>query len=95
MADLKFVSSRGGAPPVSLSEAMEQGLAPDGGLYVPSQFPTVDRHALAPAASLPRIARASLAGFFQPSQRPAKTNGESSFIPIEYGILPPTTFFHS
>jgi len=65
MADLKFVSSRGGAPPVSLSEAMEQGLAPDGGLYVPSQFPTVDRHALAPAASLPRIARASLAGFFQ------------------------------
>jgi hypothetical protein len=27
--------------------------------------------------------------------RPANTNGESSFIPIAYGIFPPTTFFHS
>jgi threonine synthase len=32
---LPFVSTRGG-PPVSLSEALERGLAPDGGLYVPT-----------------------------------------------------------
>jgi hypothetical protein len=37
----------------------------------------------------------SVAGSFQPSHRPAKTKGASSFIAIEYGILPPTTFFHS
>ena len=30
-------------------------------------------------------------GSFQPSQSPANTNGESSFIPIAYGILPPVT----
>jgi hypothetical protein len=32
-------------------------------------------------------------GFCQPSQRPAKTIGEPSFISIEYGIFPPITFF--
>ena len=42
MAELKFVSSRGGAPPVDLSEAISQGLAPDGGLYVPTRLPAVD-----------------------------------------------------
>jgi hypothetical protein len=35
------------------------------------------------------------AGSFHPSHNPANTNGESSFILIEYGILPPGTFFHS
>ncbi len=37
MTELRFVSSRGGATPVSLSQAMAQGLAPDGGLYIPTQ----------------------------------------------------------
>jgi hypothetical protein len=36
-----------------------------------------------------------VAGSFHPSHNPAKTNGESSFMLIEYGILPPGTFFHS
>src|SRR5262249_35412803 len=36
-----------------------------------------------------------VAGSFHPSQRPANTNGESSFIPMAQGIFPPTTFFHS
>jgi hypothetical protein len=39
MSDLKFASSRGGAPCVTLSEAIRQGLAPDGGLYVPTRLP--------------------------------------------------------
>jgi hypothetical protein len=47
MQELRFESSRGGAPPVSLSEAMEQGLAPDGGLYVPTRLPAVDVGGLA------------------------------------------------
>src|ERR1700676_4805439 len=34
-------------------------------------------------------------GSFQPSHKPANTNGESSFMLIECGILPPGTFFHS
>ena len=38
---MKFVSTRGQADAVSFSEAVAQGLAPDGGLYLPSQFPDI------------------------------------------------------
>jgi threonine synthase len=65
MAELKFASSRGGAPPASLSEAMEQGLAPDGGLYVPTQLPRGNVGAVAATSRLPDIARLALAGFFE------------------------------
>jgi threonine synthase len=68
MAEMRFASSRGNAPLVSLSQAIEQGLAPDGGLYVPTRLP---RAACLPqiaqlpqAAQLPQIARLSLAAFF-------------------------------
>jgi threonine synthase len=64
MSDLKYVSSRGAAPPVSLSEAIAQGLAPDGGLYVPTRLPAVDPAAVAGASRLPDVARAALEGFF-------------------------------
>jgi threonine synthase len=64
MSDLKFVSSRGAAPPVSLSEAIAQGLAPDGGLYIPTRLPTVDPAGIAGVSRLPEVARAALAGFF-------------------------------
>ena len=60
-----FVSSRGTAPAIPLSEAIAKGLAPDGGLYIPTRLPTVDRRAFAQAASLPQIARVALAGFFE------------------------------
>ena len=69
MSELRFVSTRGVAPPVHLSEAIAQGLAPDGGLYVPDRLPQVDWQAVgtvvAPAGGgLPQIARGALAGFF-------------------------------
>jgi threonine synthase len=64
MPDMRFASSRGGAPHVSLSGAMAQGLAPDGGLYVPSEMPTIDWQSLPTRSSVPEIARLSLAGFF-------------------------------
>jgi threonine synthase len=65
MAGLKFASARGAAPLVSLSEAIEQGLAPDGGLYIPTQLPTVDADTFAGISGLPQIARGALAGFFR------------------------------
>lgn len=37
-----FVSTRGGAPAVSIDEALVAGLAPDGGLYVPERIPVLD-----------------------------------------------------
>jgi threonine synthase len=64
MAPLKFVSSRGGAPAVSLSEAIARGLAPDGGLYIPTRLPAAAAAGLTGSAALPRIARTALAGFF-------------------------------
>ncbi len=36
---MQFISTRGQVPPVSFSTAVEQGLAPDGGLYLPEQLP--------------------------------------------------------
>ena len=39
---MRFRSTRGHAGPVSFTTAMEHGLAPDGGLYVPEHFPRVD-----------------------------------------------------
>ena len=65
MPSLSFSSSRGGAPPVALSEAIRQGLAPDGGLYVPNRLPKVDIAALAGLSTLPDLARAALDGFFE------------------------------
>jgi threonine synthase len=64
MPGLKFASSRGGAPLVSLSQAISQGLAPDGGLYIPTKLPTVDAAAFTGASGLPQLARLALATFF-------------------------------
>jgi len=36
---MRFVSTRGQAPPVDFAEAFAAGLAPDGGLYVPEELP--------------------------------------------------------
>ena len=36
---MRYLSTRGGVEPVSFSEAVAQGLAPDGGLYLPETFP--------------------------------------------------------
>jgi threonine synthase len=65
MSDLRFVSSRGNAPPVTLSEAIRQGLAPDGGLYVPTRLAGVDPAAFRGLSTLPQIAHAALSGFFE------------------------------
>ena len=64
MSDLKFVSSRGGGPSVTLSEAIRRGLAPDGGLYIPTRLPTVNPAAFDDVSNLPQVARGALAGFF-------------------------------
>jgi len=64
MSGLKFLSSRGNAPAVTASEAMQQGLAPDGGLYLPTELPQVDVPAVGRLSSLPEIAHRALGGFF-------------------------------
>ena len=36
---MKYISTRGGMQPISYSEALLEGLAPDGGLAVPEAMP--------------------------------------------------------
>jgi threonine synthase len=65
MPELQFASSRGSAPPVTLSEAIRQGLAPDGGLYLPTRLPSLDPASVPPTSRLPQVARVALRGFFE------------------------------
>lgn len=57
---MKFASTRGGSPELTFSGALLQGLAPDGGLYVPQQWP--DLGGLAPA-SLAELGRELIGAF--------------------------------
>ncbi|MQA88974.1 MAG: threonine synthase [Gemmatimonas sp.] len=61
---MRYVSTRGDSPPASLSEAIERGLATDGGLYVPESFPSVNIAALRATEGLPALAEALLTPFF-------------------------------
>jgi threonine synthase len=62
---MKFVSTRGNAPAVTLSEAINAGLAPDGGLYVPQSLPRLRARDFPVQAPLPAVASKLLAPFFQ------------------------------
>ena len=61
---MKFHSTRGGAPAVGLSGAINAGLAPDGGLYVPETLPRLEADEFGDATSLPAVASRLLAPFF-------------------------------
>ena len=43
---MRYVSTRGEAPPLGFVEAMLAGLARDGGLYVPAAWPRLDAQAI-------------------------------------------------
>ena len=61
---MRFVSTRGKAPAAGLSEALRNGAAPDGGLYMPDELPLVDVRKLKPEAPLAEFAAALLQPFF-------------------------------
>jgi len=61
---MRFISTRGNAPAATASEAILQGLAPDGGLYVPEEFPQISMVALAQTSSYPELAYEVMAPFF-------------------------------
>lgn len=74
---MRVISTRGGldGPRVSLSEALSEGLAPDGGLYVPEELPLADSARVEqagdaarnpdPVASLAEVAEVVLEPFFR------------------------------
>ena len=50
---MKYVSTRGEAPPLEFEDVLLSGLAPDGGLYLPESWPQFDAETLAGFAGLP------------------------------------------
>jgi threonine synthase len=50
---VKYISTRGAAPPVSFTEMLLAGLAPDGGLYLPQEYPRLSQAAIAGFAGKP------------------------------------------
>jgi len=50
---VRYVSTRGEAPPLGFIEVMLAGLARDGGLYVPESWPTLDGKTIAGFAGRP------------------------------------------
>jgi threonine synthase len=63
---MRFLSTRGAAPPVDLATALTRSLAPDGGLYLPERIDPLPPGRLAElrGAPLPEIAVAALGPFF-------------------------------
>jgi len=59
---MKFASTRGQSPQIGFSAALLQGLAPDGGLYVPQQWPVLSHLT---AEALPQIGAALIGAFAQ------------------------------
>lgn len=62
---MNFISTRDKNIKVSLSEAMQSGLAPDGGLFVPERFPTVDWQNFDENISYAEFAANTLREFFE------------------------------
>jgi len=60
---MRYLSTRGAAPPVGAGAAMLAGLAPDGGLYVPECFPLLGPERFSPDADLAVTASRLLAPF--------------------------------
>jgi threonine synthase len=60
---MHFISTRNPTHRVNLSDAIAQGIAPDGGLYIPEKFPAFKLTDFDGANSLPEIAERLLAPF--------------------------------
>jgi threonine synthase len=60
---MKFVSTRGESAPVTLSEAILQGIAADGGLFIPDRLPAISWDDVSPSTALPAIAELVIAPF--------------------------------
>ena len=62
---MKFNSTKGQSPDLPVSKAMLMGAAPDGGLYVPQDFPSFSPDDFGDANDLPAIANTLLTPFFE------------------------------
>ncbi len=66
---VRYLSTRGEAPPLGFEDVLLTGLAPDGGLYLPETWPTLQAGDLAAFASMPypEVACRLMAPFAMPA----------------------------
>ena len=88
---MRFASTRNSESTIGFGAALLQGLAPDGGLYVPNSWPRVEPESLAGFTDLPPLAAQLLAPFVAgdafASVLPAVT-GEAFNFPVPLVALP-------
>ncbi len=60
---MRFVTTRGGAAPVGLGDAILQGIGSDGGLFVPERLPAIPWQDFPSHATLPALAARVIAPF--------------------------------
>jgi threonine synthase len=102
MNAMRFVSTRGGGEPLGFSAGIQQGLAPDGGLYVPTHWPKFspqDFPAELPYAQFAaRVIEPFVAGDQLASQLPTICEEAFNFpvpiVPLEDGRLSVLELFH-
>ena len=58
-----YISTRGYTAPTDFADALLRGIAPDGGLYMPSAWPTLSPSAWAPGQTYEQIAAAAMAPY--------------------------------
>jgi len=85
-----FVSTRGGAP-VGLDEALVNGIAADGGLYMPVELPSFSIEQFKDATTIPDVAEILLQPFFSDSSLGDELGqilAETFAFPISISSLP-------
>lgn len=99
---MKYVSTRGHAPSVSIGVALAAGLAPDGGLYVPQFLPRLEPTDFNGATSLAQVAVPLLSPFFQgdsllgelPDICSQAFNFETPLVPVDDDRIFQLELFH-
>jgi len=91
---IKYISTKGSISPVSFDEAVLQGFAEDGGLFVPDHIPTITKEQLQQWSTLdyPSLAHEILSLFIDPQIIPSddlKTLIAESFSSFEHPDLMP------
>jgi threonine synthase len=101
---MQFQSTRDASHRVGLSEAIARGLAPDGGLYVPTELPRIPLGDFAAARTMPEVAEVLLrpfaAGDAMAAELPAIVRDAFNFpaplvdVPAAAGPLSVLELFH-
>jgi threonine synthase len=92
---MRYLSTRGGVPPETLSNALAAGIAGDGGLFMPEALPVFRANAFSGREPLPPLAAGLLEPFFRGDALAAQLSEictESLDLPVPLRALAPHTW---